>query len=60
MVKHAAITQKIGTAIYLADPHILWQRGSNENTNGLIRHYFPKGTNFRQVTDAEVRKVVKK
>jgi len=39
---------------------LLLQRGSNENTSGLIQQYFPKGTDFRQVTDTELRKVVKK
>lgn len=34
-----------------------WQRGTNENTNGLLREYFPKGTNFSEVTDEEVREV---
>ena len=57
---HIAVGKAVTAKTYFCDPYRSGQRGSNENTNGLIRQYFPKGTDFRQVTDAELRKVVEK
>jgi transposase, IS30 family len=47
---------QLGTKLYFADPGCPYQRGTNENTNGLLRQYFPKGTDFRDITHAEVRR----
>jgi IS30 family transposase len=46
----------LGIKLYYADPGCPYQRGTNENTNGLLRQYFPKGTDFRDITHAEVRR----
>jgi IS30 family transposase len=55
--KHEAITKAIGTRCYFARPYASWQRGSNEQVNGLVRRYFPKGTDFGKVTDEQVARV---
>ncbi|WP_167495883.1 IS30 family transposase [Desulfosediminicola ganghwensis] len=46
--------------VYFAKPHAPWQRGANENTNGLLRQYFPKGSDFRSITEVEIAKAVKR
>lgn len=43
---------------YFAHPYSFWERGINENTNGLIRQYFPKGTDFNEVTEEEIQHVM--
>jgi IS30 family transposase len=54
---HDVTAQLLEAKIYFAKPYCAWQRGTNENTNGLIRQYFPKGTDFSKVTDEEVKYV---
>jgi IS30 family transposase len=48
----------LGFDVYFANPHAPWERGANENTNGLIREYFPKGSDFRKITKSQVDNMV--
>lgn len=57
MATHADFTAATGFKVYFCDPQSPWQRGANENTNGLIRQYFPKCTDFADIAEEEVRRV---
>ena len=57
--EHETIEKSLQTKVYFADPHCPWQRGSNENINGLLRFFFPRSSNFREITQERVDEVVK-
>jgi len=57
---HERIAESLELKVYFAHPYSSWERGINENTNGLVRQYFPKGTDFNQVADQEIQAVADK
>ena len=54
------LEQHTGLAVFFADPYAAWQRGSNENTNGILRFYFPKGTDFSKVSEQHLERVIRR
>jgi len=57
MAQHAQLRIDTGLAVYFCDPQSPWQRGTNENTNGLLRQYFPRGTDLARHTREELEAV---
>ena len=54
MACHEDITESLGTTFYFAHPYSSWERGLNENTNGLVRQYIPKGSDLSNITELDM------
>lgn len=57
MARHQDLAKRLRIDIYFCDPHSPWQRGTNENANGLIREFLPKGANLSSYSDADLRRI---
>lgn len=57
---HQQVSKELGAAFFFANPYCSWERGTNENTNGLVRQYLPKGSDFATLTDHEVQLIADK
>ena len=57
MAEHTKFTVDTGVAVYFCDPRSPWQRGSNENTNGLLRQYFPKGSDLSVFSQRQLNEI---
>lgn len=60
MAEHEQLAQRLAIQVFFADPHSPWQRGTNENTNGLLRQYLPKGTDLSPYTQRELNTIAQR
>ena len=60
LARHQEIAEKLQISFYFCKPYHSWERGANENMNGLIRQYIPKGTDFSEITDEFVSRIENK